>query len=129
MERENPQRTEKRCQSCSRQIFGRSDKKYCDDQCRNTYNNKLNSDSSNYMRRVNNILRKNRRILQDIAQSKNLKRTREQLYFEGYNFKFFTTYDKTTEGIELWYCYDMGLMILDNENVRVITNDTAQSNS
>lgn len=56
--------TEKTCLACDKPLKGRLDKKFCDDYCRNNYNNRLNSDQSNYVRNVNNILRKNRRILE-----------------------------------------------------------------
>ena len=53
----------KTCLECGEKIVGREDKKFCSDGCRNTYNNKINKDSTNYMRNVNNKLRKNYRIL------------------------------------------------------------------
>jgi predicted nucleic acid-binding Zn-ribbon protein len=56
----------KNCPECGRSIFGRVDKKYCSDACRNSANNRLNADSNNFVRNVNNILRKNRRILLDL---------------------------------------------------------------
>ena len=40
----------KKCLECKDPIIGRADKKFCSDQCRNTYNNKLNSDSNNFVR-------------------------------------------------------------------------------
>jgi hypothetical protein len=45
-----------------RKIVGREDKKFCSDG-RNAYNNKINKDSTNFMRNINNKLRKNYRIL------------------------------------------------------------------
>jgi hypothetical protein len=40
-----------------RKIIGREDKSFVDG-CRNAYNNKINKDSTNFMRNVNNKLRK-----------------------------------------------------------------------
>ena len=54
---------ERNCLECGRSLIGRSDKKFCSDDCRTNHNNKQNSDQTNYIRRVNNILRKSRRIL------------------------------------------------------------------
>ncbi|MEY3426399.1 MAG: hypothetical protein RL679_1757, partial [Bacteroidota bacterium] len=51
------------CNECNRALSGRKDQKFCGDHCRNTFNNRQNEDATNYVRRVNNILRKNRRIL------------------------------------------------------------------
>ena len=56
---------EKKCIECNKLLKGRADKKFCDDLCRNSYNNKLNSDTNGYVRNINNTLRKNRRILEE----------------------------------------------------------------
>ncbi len=48
----------KNCLECEEAIKGREDKKFCSDGCRNAYNNKINKDSTNFMRNVNNKLRK-----------------------------------------------------------------------
>jgi hypothetical protein len=56
----------KNCLECNEKIVGREDKKFCSDGCRNAYNNKINKDSTNYMRNVNNKLRKNYRILTEL---------------------------------------------------------------
>ena len=44
----------KTCLECGEKIVGREDKKFCSDSCRNAYNNKINKDSTNYMRNINN---------------------------------------------------------------------------
>ncbi|MEI9808189.1 MAG: hypothetical protein WDO16_10100 [Bacteroidota bacterium] len=61
------QQTEtKNCLACDKPLKGRSDKKFCDDYCRNTYNNQLKSISNNNIRNINNTLTKNRRILEGL---------------------------------------------------------------
>ena len=57
---------EKSCLQCGDKISGRSDKKFCSDYCRNAFNNDQNRDVNNYVRNINNILRKNRRILAEL---------------------------------------------------------------
>jgi predicted nucleic acid-binding Zn ribbon protein len=61
------------CLECGEKIIGRSDKKFCNDACRNAYNNKQNKDSNNLMRNINNKLRKNYRILTEINTEGKLK--------------------------------------------------------
>ena len=81
----------KECPECGDEIVGRADKKFCSDQCRNTYNNKLNSDASNTVRNINNILRKNRRILYDLnKQSGKTMVAKDILLSNGFNFTYFT---------------------------------------
>ena len=54
----------KLCENCNKTIRGRSDKKFCNDYCRNAFNNNLNSPANNLVRRTNILLSKNRRILE-----------------------------------------------------------------
>ena len=56
----------KTCLDCGNPIIGRADKKFCDDQCRNNYNNKLRADESTAVKNINAILFKNRKILEKL---------------------------------------------------------------
>ena len=52
-----------KCLECGEPVIGRIDKKFCSDYCRNTFNNKVNKESKNLIRNINNRLRKNHRVL------------------------------------------------------------------
>lgn len=78
------------CPECGEVIKGRIDKKFCSDLCRNSFNNKQNSDSNNYVRNVNNILRKNRRILEGLLPGDKITLPRQKLVDKGFNFTYFT---------------------------------------
>ena len=56
--------TPKSCLLCQKTIRGRSDKKFCNDYCRNVYNNQNKSIQNNLVRNINNALGKNRKILE-----------------------------------------------------------------
>ena len=79
----------KNCLECGEKIVGREDKKFCSDGCRNAYNNKINKDSNNYMRNINNKLRKNYRILSELNTEGKSKTTRAKLFSKGFDFDFF----------------------------------------
>ena len=100
------------CIECGDKLFGRVDQKYCSDQCRSSYNNKLKSDANNYVRNINNILRKNRRILEKFnPEGKTVKVKRQKLLEEGFRFSYFTNiYEKIYH-----FCYDHGYLELDND--------------
>ena len=66
---------EKTCLDCGNVIHGRADKKFCNDLCRNNYNNQLNSNSYNLIRNINNILKRNRRIMEELNPSGKTKTT------------------------------------------------------
>ena len=38
----------KQCPECEDPIIGRTDKKFCSDGCRNSYNNRVNKDQKNF---------------------------------------------------------------------------------
>lgn len=80
----------KNCPECNGKIVGREDKKFCSDGCRNVFNNRLNKDSSNFMRNINNKLRKNYRILSELNVSGKTKATKSDLDQKGFDFMFFT---------------------------------------
>jgi hypothetical protein len=115
--------TAKNCLACERPIKGRTDKKFCDDSCRNNYNNRLNSDTTPLMRNINNILRKNRRILEELLSGldkKVLVVDRQKLAEKGYLFDYFTEYYTTKENEHYYYCYDYGFRTIDNEKVMAV---------
>lgn len=80
----------KTCLDCGEPLVGRADKKFCCDQCRNNYNNHLNSESSLMVRQVNNILRRNRRILNNLVPIEKTTVHKEKLSSLGFNFNYFT---------------------------------------
>ncbi len=114
---------EKACLECGTKIYGRLDKKFCSDQCRNTYNNKLNSDSTNYVRIVNNTLRKNRRILAKLAPSGKAKCPKNKLLDKGFDFNFHTNSYTTKAGATYYFCYEFGYLELDNNWYAIVKRD------
>ena len=110
----------KKCLNCKEEIKGRVDKKFCSDYCRNQYNNKQNSDISKYMRNVNNILRKNRRILDGLNPEGKSKVHRNKFNEKGFNFHFFTDIYKTKTGKIYFFCYDQGYLELENDFFMIV---------
>ena len=106
---------ERKCAECGTPIKGRADKKFCTDQCRNAYHNTLNSDRNNYVRNVNNILRRNRRILTECNPRGKSKVHRDKLTALGFNFSYFTSTYTTKNGHTYFYCYEQGYLPLEND--------------
>ena len=105
----------KTCLECGEKIVGREDKKFCSDGCRNAYNNKINKDSTNYMRNINNKLRKNYRILSDLNVEGKSKTTKTKLLSKGFDFDFFTNILNTGTGNTYYFVYDQGYRLLEND--------------
>lgn len=107
----------KYCLNCNQPIQGRIDKKFCDDNCRNGYNNQQNSLTTNYIRRVNHSLKKNRNIMEAIIPTgeEMAKCTRARLISDGFQFKYFTHLYETKKGSIYHYCYDFGYLALEGD--------------
>jgi hypothetical protein len=106
---------DKNCLDCGDTIKGRSDKKFCSDHCRNSYNNRLNSSSSNLIRNTNNVLKRNRRILESLNPDEKTKVSRMRLIEKGFNFNYFTSITKTKNDHVYHFCYDQGYLMLEND--------------
>ena len=101
--------------------MGRADKKFCDDQCRNAHYNSLNKDATNYVRKVNNILRKNRRILKSLNVGEKPKVKKDKLMALGFQFQFHTNIYTTKTGKQYFFCYEQGYLELGNDWLALIT--------
>ncbi|MBS7232853.1 hypothetical protein KHA90_17680 [Flavobacterium psychroterrae] len=113
----------KTCLECSDKIVGREDKKFCSDSCRNAYNNKINKDSNNFMRNVNNKLRKNYRILSELNTEGKSKATRDKMINKGFDFDFFTNILQTKTGNTYYFLYDQGYRSLENDYFMLVKKE------
>ena len=109
--------TPKLCLSCNKVLKGRTDKKFCDDYCRNNFNNLLKGDNNNYIRNINNALRKNRRILEAILPDGEdmAKANKDKLLQKEFQFKYYTHTYMNKKGNTYFFCYDYGYLPLEND--------------
>ena len=117
----NEQVTENTCLECGSKLFGRSDKRYCNDSCRNAHHNRLHRSANNYMRKVNRILSRNRAILLELNPGETTKVSRRKLASEGFNFDFFTNVYQTKNQKTYRFCYDQGYLELGNDQFALVT--------
>ena len=106
---------QKDCLECGEKIVGRTDKKFCSDYCRNSYNNNLNKDSKNLVRNVNNLLRKNYRILEELNPEEKTRTTKSKLLSKGFSFEYFTSIYTTKTGTVYYFIYDQGYLPLEGD--------------
>jgi predicted nucleic acid-binding Zn ribbon protein len=104
----------KTCPVCGYIVTGRIDKKFCSDHCRNAYNNQQNNYTSNYIRRVNNILKRNRRILEELNTKGKTKVNKSSLIEKGFDFKYFTNMHGTHIDNVYYFCYEQGYLALND---------------
>jgi hypothetical protein len=115
--------TLKNCLACNKPIKGRIDKKFCDDSCRNNYNNRLNNYSIPIVRNINNILRRNRRILEKLlssAENEEVIIERKELTEKGFQFEYVTELFHPDRITQYYYCYEYGYRFIDDEKVMAV---------
>jgi len=114
---------ERSCLDCGKPVKGRTDKKFCDDLCRNNYNNRLKSGDNPIIRKINLILKKNRTILFKLNPDGKTKITRKKLLSAGFNFDYQThTYLTQNKNIYI-FCYEYGYLQLENDDLLLVKRE------
>lgn len=110
------------CPSCEGEIIGRTDKRFCSDQCRFLFNNtKKREDKSELLiQKVNATLRKNRTLLKLASPQGKTTLRREVLQMAGFDFRHFTHVYRTKQGNTYHFCYDYGYLLLEDEKVLIV---------
>ncbi len=111
---------QRKCLECGDSLHGRADQKFCCDQCRNTYNNKQLGQTTNAIRRVNRILKKNQSLLFGLNKSGKVTISRSELAGKDFNFNYFTNMFKTQQGRVYFFCYDQGYSLVDGDKVLLV---------
>ena len=114
---------ERYCLECGAKLIGRIDKKFCNDQCRNNYNNRANKDENHLMSNINRVLRKNRRILKELNPNGKIKIKKRDMEKNGFDFKYFTHIYKTKDGKVYYFCYEYGYLDLQNGYFALVKNE------
>jgi hypothetical protein len=111
-----------KCVNCDKPLKGRTDKKYCDDNCRNEYFNKQKEIERKEIRTIDIALKRNRRILKEVLKEKESVTVPEkQLQEKGFVFHYHTHHLTTkTKQHEYLFCYDYGYHALGNGYFKVI---------
>ena len=109
-----------KCINCGDIFVGRSDKKFCTDQCRWNYNNKAKRQSEKLILDINKTLRRNRKILKQFnPEGKTTIRT-EYLRKLDFDFRYFTHVFITKNNNEYRFCYEYGYLKIDEEKTLIV---------
>jgi len=98
------------CPICQEPILGRSDKKYCGDQCRALANNKKKIETQYTLIITNQVLRKNRTILKTLCPQGKATVRKEVLMSMGFNLNNFTSIFVTSSKQVYYMCYEYGYL-------------------
>jgi len=72
------------------------------------------------VRNINNILRRNRRILEELNPSGKTKTNREKLLIKGFDFDYSTSSYQTQAGARYVFCYEYGYLLLEGDDVLLV---------
>jgi hypothetical protein len=101
---------------------GRTDKKFCNDFCRNAHHNQISNGENASVRVINTFLKRNRRILENLLypQLPHTKVPRTQLINRGFSFAYCTHSMALPKGERGFFCYDYGYRFLEEEQVLIL---------
>jgi hypothetical protein len=112
------------CLRCKRELKGRTDKKFCNDDCRSTYHNDKNYELDTTMRKITRILRQNRRILREL-----LKQTieavveKDDLLSNGFQKDYHTQVKVNRDGHRIYYCFEYGYHMIHDNSIKIFYQD------
>lgn len=109
----------RKCLECGAEMEGRSDKKFCSDLCRNTYNNKLYRKARNVISYVNRRLASNRRILDSLYSDGRTTVSKSLLEEERFDFGYYTSSSKNRLGRTTYRCYEFTYSSDKHNNITI----------
>ncbi|HRH61306.1 MAG TPA: hypothetical protein PL045_12085, partial [Chitinophagaceae bacterium] len=85
------------------------------------YNNSLKQDDSAYMRSVMQTLKKNRRILQELLDDKDMiKQPKNKLQHKGFQFSYHTHQYTNQKGNIYYFCFEYGYLPLEGDWILIV---------
>jgi predicted nucleic acid-binding Zn ribbon protein len=94
------------CPVCNIPLIGRTDKKYCSDQCRYIANNKIKQKHEQPLLEVNSRLRKNRSILKNLCPEGRAIVRKDILDTMEYDYNLFSSIYVNPKRQIYYICYD-----------------------
>ena len=105
---------QKTCLTCSKKLTGRSDKKYCNDACKNEFHNQQSVRTPAIEKLQLTTARKNRNILSQFEASGKAEIERAELELCGFSFEGLTGVKFLDQENFLLCCFDFRVQIKGN---------------
>lgn len=97
------------CISCGKELKGRSDKKFCDVQCKSVHHNTNRPFHERSIQKINSSLRHNRSLLSRFCPGGKSTVEKQVLEKQGFRFDLFTHVYPFTKGT-YYFCYEYGYL-------------------
>ncbi len=108
------------CAFCGKELTGRSDKKFCDDMCRNNHAYQQGKFDNEVINRINKSLLYNRNILRSITRRGRKIVKKQILVDKDFDFNVITGLYKTHRHQEYMLLYDYAYRCINDEDVVVL---------
>ncbi len=101
----------KECRHCGKELSGRTDKKFCDPQCKSAYQYQIEKQNpERFYNKVDNQLKLNRRLLKEYNKGGKVTIRSSVLLELGFDPNFFTHYWKNQKGEVYLFVYEYGFL-------------------
>lgn len=110
------------CLQYGEKMRGRSDKRFCNVECKNKYHNENSTEAGKTYKRVLKILTRNRNILKEVLGGKSTEKiTMEKLEGKGYERDYFTHVKEVgLKKRKYYYLFDYGYRIEEDGSLKVV---------
>jgi len=116
------------CEECSEILHGRTDKRFCSDLCRTSFNNRKRQKEAAvepaFLREIPKIILQNYRILSRFHSGKTTTVRKALLDKHGFNYKFITSYYKTLDGDVYYFCFDLGYLPIKGDRILIVSQQS-----
>ena len=108
--------------ACGKTFSGNENKKFCSSECKNEYHNARRKEENKEIGMVVNILKTNRRILEQLLGERKVKNVSGQrLLDNGFVFRYHThRRPNKGDGKEYIFCFDLGYLPLENGWYKIV---------
>lgn len=109
----------RQCPTCGSRFNGRSDKRYCSEQCRTSFNLQRRKRTEAPLTAVLATLRRNRSILKDLCPQKKTWVSRDRLEALKFNPTVFSSIYRNNRNQSYYFCGDYGFLPMHREGIDV----------
>jgi len=120
---------ERLCLNCEKELFGRLDKKFCNDTCRNNFNRRRKTDHQQELspeaQRTMRLIRKNYDILRRLSSHRKLPCviSKHELTEQNFHFKFCTSIYQNQHKEIYFYCFEYGWKKTPDDKIMLVYSD------
>ena len=107
------------CLNCGLPVYGRADKKYCDDHCRNDFHNNRAVHNARLTRLTHKKLRRNYEILSGVMQAGVSEIPKDEFLVYGFQIKSVTESELREDGTMIYGIYDIHYFEKPNRLIEV----------